>query len=58
MEKVQVSSDEARRAWRELLDAVEHHGSHITVLRYGKAAAVMVPAGWYEQAIKREAETS
>jgi prevent-host-death family protein len=58
MEKVQVSSDEARRAWRELLDAVEHKGEHITVLRYGKAAVVVVPAGWHEQAIKREAQTS
>ena len=58
MEKGQVSSDEARRTWRELLDAVQHRGEHVTVMRYGQAAAVMVPAGWYEQAIKREAETS
>ena len=50
MRKDQISSDEARRTWRDLLNAVEHNGEHVTVLRYGKAAAVMVPAGWYEQA--------
>ena len=50
MKEGQVSSDEARRTWRDILNAVEHNGEHVTVLRYGKAAAVMVPAGWYEQA--------
>jgi prevent-host-death family protein len=50
MEKGQVGSDEARRGFRELLNAVEHDGEHITVLRYGTPAAVVVPAGWYERA--------
>ena len=50
MEKREVSSDEARRTWRDLLDAVKHNGEHVTVLRYGNAVAIMVPAGWYEQA--------
>jgi prevent-host-death family protein len=50
MEKGQVSSDEARRAWRELLNAVEHDGEHVTVLRYNIPAAVVVPVDWYERA--------
>lgn len=45
-----IPSDEARRNFRELLNAVEHDGEHVTVLRYGTPAAVVVPAGWYEQA--------
>jgi prevent-host-death family protein len=36
--------------WRELLDAVEHKGEHVTVLRYDRPAAVVVPVEWYEQA--------
>jgi prevent-host-death family protein len=50
MEKGQVSSDEARRSFRKLLNAVEHNGEHVTVLRYSMPAAVVVPVGWYEQA--------
>lgn len=50
MERGQVGSDEARRSFRDLLDAVEHKHEHITVLRYDKPAAVVVPVEWYEQA--------
>ena len=45
-----VPSDEVRRRFRELLDSVQHHGDHVTVLRYRKPAAVIVPIDWYEQA--------
>lgn len=45
-----VRSDEARRNFRELLDEVEHRGMHITIARYDKAAAVLVPVDWYEDA--------
>lgn len=38
-----VQSDDARRKLRELLNAVEHDGEHITILRYDTPAAVMVP---------------
>jgi prevent-host-death family protein len=38
----QVRSDEARRNLRDLLDEVAL-GSHITILRYDKPAAVLVP---------------
>jgi prevent-host-death family protein len=48
MEDRQVHSDEARRNLRELLNAVEHDGEHVTILRYDTPAAVMVPVEWYE----------
>ena len=47
----QILSDEAKRTWSSLLDGVEHHGEHVTVLRYSTPAAVIVPVDWYEQAI-------
>jgi len=31
-------------------DAVQHRGEHVTVMRYGQTAAVVVPAWWYEWA--------
>jgi prevent-host-death family protein len=46
----EVQSDTARRDFRTLLDGVEHHGEHVTILRYTTPAAVMVPVSWYEQA--------
>ena len=46
----QVRSDEARRNLRELLNAVEHDGEHVTILRYDTPAAVIVPVEWHEQA--------
>jgi len=45
-----VRSDQARRNFRDLLDEVEHRGMHITIARYDKAAVVVVPVGWYEDA--------
>ena len=52
----EVRSDEARRQWSDLLDSVEHHDAHITVLRYAKPAAVIVPVWWHELAITELAE--
>lgn len=46
----QVRSDEARRNLRELLNAVEHDGEHVTILRYDTPAAVLVPVEWYRDA--------
>jgi prevent-host-death family protein len=46
----QVGSDEARAHFRSLLNAVEHDGEHVTILRYNTPAAVIVPVRWYEQA--------
>ena len=50
MENKQVHSDEARRNLRDLLNAVEHDGEHVTITRWNVPAAVIVPADWYEQA--------
>lgn len=50
MGRERVGSDEARRRFRELLNAVEHNGEHVTVLRYQTPAAVIVPVEWYERA--------
>ncbi len=46
----QVRSDEARQNLRGLLNDVEHHDVRVTILRYGKPAAVIVPVSWYEEA--------
>lgn len=50
MDDKQVRSDEARRNLRDLLDEVEHHDVHVTILRYDKPAGVIVSVDWYEQA--------
>ena len=50
MENREVKSDEARRKLRDLLNAVEHDGEHITVLRYSRPSVVLVPVDWYTQA--------
>ena len=47
-----VLSEEARRGFSSLLDEVEHHAAHITVLRYKTPAAVIVPPEWYERACR------
>jgi prevent-host-death family protein len=49
MTDITVRSDEARRNLRELLDQVARD-YHITILRYDKPVAVMVPVDWYEDA--------
>lgn len=50
MESEEVSANEGRRKFGDVLGAVEHAGTHVTVTRYGKPVAVVVPAGWHEQA--------
>jgi prevent-host-death family protein len=45
-----VTPDDVRRGFRELLNEVEHEDAHLTVTRYGKPAAVIVPVEWYEAA--------
>jgi antitoxin (DNA-binding transcriptional repressor) of toxin-antitoxin stability system len=44
-------SDEARRAFREILNEVEHQGEHVEILRYYTPAAMLVPMEWYEKAL-------
>jgi prevent-host-death family protein len=48
-----VTPDDMRRGLRELLNQVEHEDVHLTVVRYGKPAAVIVPVGWYEAAKRK-----
>lgn len=51
----QVKSDDARRTFRELLNAVRYHGEHVEILRYKTPEAVIVPKDWYERAEELEA---
>jgi prevent-host-death family protein len=46
----QVTADDARSNFRELLNDVEAGGAHITITRYGKPAAVIVPVDWHGEA--------
>jgi prevent-host-death family protein len=46
----QVRSDEIRRRLRELMNAVERDGEHVTILRYDEPVAVIVPVDWHEKA--------
>lgn len=46
----QVSSDEARRDFRVLLNFVEHERAHVTISRYNIPAAVLVPVDWHSLA--------
>lgn len=48
----EIRSDDARQNWRDLLNEVEHDGEHVTILRYNRPAAVIVPKDWYEQAVQ------
>lgn len=38
-----MTATEAARNFAELLDAVEHHGERITIVRRGKAIALIEP---------------
>jgi prevent-host-death family protein len=49
MTDITVGSDEARRNFRDILDQVARD-YHVTILRYNKPAAVLVPVDWYEDA--------
>lgn len=53
----QYTSEDARRKWRRILNEVER-GEPVAVTRYGKPLAVVVPAGWYEQAAAALAENT
>lgn len=52
----QVRTDELRTHLRELLNAVERDGKHITILRYDIPVAVLVPVEWHrEKSVEGEA---
>ncbi len=44
----QVTSRDARKQWREILDDVVSGSSDVTITRYGEPAAVLIPAQDYE----------
>ncbi len=44
----QIRSDEVRRNFAALIDEVRTEQAHITILRYDKAVAVIVPVEWYQ----------
>lgn len=49
----QLGSDEARRDWRDLLDAVQANpDAAIQILRYDKPVAVVVSAVWYAESMR------
>jgi prevent-host-death family protein len=39
----EVTATEAARRFADLLDAVEHHGEHYTIVRRGKVVATIEP---------------
>lgn len=40
----EITATEAARNFSELLDAIEHHGGHFTIVRHAKAIAEFEPA--------------
>ncbi len=43
----QVTSRDARKQWREILDDVVSGSSDVTITRYGEPVAVLIPAEDY-----------
>ena len=46
----ELSADEARRNWRELLERAHFRGEHVGITRNGQPWVVVVSREWYEQA--------
>jgi prevent-host-death family protein len=46
-----VRSEELRRNLRHLLDSVDREDAHVTIKRYDKPVAVIVPKSWYDTVI-------
>lgn len=47
-----MSSHEARRCWREVLDTVNTGSSDIAITRHGQPVAVMIPAADYDEILE------
>jgi prevent-host-death family protein len=45
----EVSSRDARKQWREILDAVMKRDADVVISRYGKPVAVLIPAEDYQE---------
>jgi prevent-host-death family protein len=50
VENSRISSDEARRRWRDLLDEAQA-GATAEIVRNGKPVAVLVPVEWHRAAL-------
>lgn len=48
----EVSSRDARKQWREILDTVMKGDGDVAISRYGKAIAVLIPAEDYQEIAK------
>lgn len=44
--------EEARKKFADILDGTQFRSTHTEITRRGKAAGVVVPPEWYEQAVK------
>lgn len=49
----EITSREARRKWREVLDMVMTGSSDVAITRYGQLVAVIIPAQDYEALVDR-----
>jgi prevent-host-death family protein len=49
MENNPIGSNQVRDNFAEVLTDVEHGDWHVTVMRYKKPAAVIVPVEWYRE---------
>lgn len=47
---VRVTPGDIRRNFHAVLNDVAHHDAHVTIRRYDKSAAVLVPAEWHRRA--------
>jgi len=47
-----MSSHEARRCWREVLDTVKMGSSDIAITRHGQPIVVLIPAADYEEILE------
>lgn len=53
---ITVSLTEARRTLAQLVDHVVATGEHVTITRWGRPVAVVVPYAWHEARVRRAAE--
>ena len=55
-EIMEISSREARKNWRKVLDTVMTGSSDVAITRYGQAVAVIIPAEDYKALANEIAE--
>jgi len=50
MREIRVDSAAARHDFRSVLDDVERRDAHVTIERWKRPVAVLVPIEWYQRA--------